>query len=185
MGHRFFTQPDAFDGPTISDWKGFITELPDTIGRFQGSIGYLNKALEEMRAALPDVAPHGDYELRYTINRTESYRDYIAALVTMRKAYLILDKAFKDRSKLSHQQFVAELNKALDGFSVSSRQVQAATRKYAEFMDHPSDLGVLYHLWVPEIVAGQFRKFWHGLPFPAMSPPNSDDPSARRVHRGG
>src|SRR2546430_8364757 len=31
-------------------------------------------------------------------------------------------------------------------FSVSSRQVQAATRKYAEFMDHPSDLGVLYHL---------------------------------------
>jgi len=146
MGHRFFTQPDAFDGPTISDWKGFITELPDTIVRFQGSIGYLNKALEEMRAALPDVAPHGDYELRYTINRTESYRDYIAALVTMRKAYLILDKAFKDRSKLSHQQFVAELNKALDGFSVSSRQVQAATRKYAEFMDHPSDLGVLYHL---------------------------------------
>src|SRR2546429_4991641 len=79
MGHRFFTQPDAFDGPTISDWKGFITELPDTIVRFQGSIGYLNKALEEMRAALPDVAPHGDYELRYTINRTESYRDYIAA----------------------------------------------------------------------------------------------------------
>ena len=42
-----------------------------------------------------------------------------------------------------------------------------------------------YALWVPEIVAGQFRKFWHGLPFPAMSPPNSDDPSARRVHRGG
>jgi len=146
MGHRFFTQPDAFDGPTISDWKGFITELPDTIGRFQGSIGYLNKALEEMRAALPNVAPRGDYELRYTINRTESYRDYIAALVTMRKAYLILDKAFKDRGKLSHQQFVAELNKALDGFSVSSRQVQAATRKYAEFMDHPSDLGVLYQL---------------------------------------
>src|SRR6266550_1402241 len=43
----------------------------------------------------------------------------------------------------------------------------------------------LAKVWVPEIVAGQFRKFWHGLPFPAMSPPNSDDPSARRVHRGG
>src|SRR5205807_6615322 len=39
----------------------------------------------------------------------------------------------------------------------------------------PSPFGTI--LWVPEIVAGQFRKFWHGLPFPAMSPPNSDDPS--------
>jgi len=146
MAHRFFTQPDAFDGPTIPDWKGFITELPDTIVRFQGSIGYLNKALDAMRAAQPDVAPQGEYELRYMINRTESYRDYIAALVTMRKAYGVFDKAFKDRSRVSREEFVAELSTAVHQFNEASRQVQAATREYAEFMDSPSDLGVLYHL---------------------------------------
>ncbi len=146
MAHRLFEQPDMFDGPSIPDWKGFITQLPDTIVRFEGSIRYLNKALDAMRAALPDVAPQGDYELRYMINRTQSYRDYIAALVTMRRAYLTFDKAFQDRSKLSHEQFVAELTKAVEGFSEANRQVQAATREYTEFMDNPSDLGVLYHL---------------------------------------
>jgi hypothetical protein len=146
MGHRLFEQPNMFDGPTTSDWKGFVTQLPDTIVRFEGSIGYLNKALDAMRQALPDVAPQGDYELRYMINRTQSYRDYIASLVTMRKAFLQFDKAFQDRPKLSHEQFVAELTKALDEFSEANRQVQAATREYTEFMDSPSDLGVLYHL---------------------------------------
>jgi len=146
MAHRFFTQPDAFDGPTIPDWKGFITTLPDTIVRFEGSIGFLDKALMEMRAAQPDGAPQGEYELRYLINRTQSYRDYIAALVTMRKAYLEFDKAFRDRNKISHDEFVAELTNAMHQFDQASGQVQEATREYAEFMDSPSDLGVLYHL---------------------------------------
>jgi len=146
MAHRLFEQPNMFDGPTIADWKGFVTQLPDTIVRFAGSIGYLNKALDAMHAALPDVVPQGDYELRYMINRTQSYRDYVAALVAVRKAYLAFDKAFQGRNKASHEQFVAELTKALEGFSEANRQVQAATREYAEFMDSPSDLGVLYHL---------------------------------------
>ena len=146
MAHRLFEQPDMFDGPTIPDWKGFVSQLPDTIVRFAGSIGYLNKALDAMHAALPDVAPQGEYELRYMINRTRSYRDYIAALVTMRKAYLAFDKAFQKRSKVSHEQFVGELTRALEEFSEANRQVQAATREYAEFTDNTSDLGVLYHL---------------------------------------
>ena len=99
-----------------------------------------------MHAALPDVAPQGEFELRYMINRTRSYRDYIAALVTMRKAYLAFDKAFQKRSKVSHEQFVGELTRALEEFSEANRQVQAATREYAEFTDNTSDLGVLYHL---------------------------------------
>jgi hypothetical protein len=80
------------------------------------------------------------------INRTQSYRDYIAALITERQAYLAFDKAFRDRHQVPHQQFVAELSQALDGFAEGHQQVQAATREYAEFMDNPSDLGVLYHL---------------------------------------
>ena len=152
MGHRLFMQPNRFNGPTLSDWKGFVSVMPDTIARFEGSIGHLNRALEAMRAAQPDVAPPGEYELRYLINRTQSYRDYIAALVTMRKSFVAFDKAFRDRDKVSHEQFVTELNGALDGFSAARQQVQAATREYTELMDNPSDLGVLYQLNVRAVL---------------------------------
>jgi hypothetical protein len=146
VAHRYFLQPNAFDGPTIPEWKSFVAAAPDTIARFQGYIGHLEYALELLRAALPKVAPQGEYELRYMINRTQSYRDYIAALVTLRRAFLAFDQAFQERPQASHEQLVAALTIALDGFSEASSQVQAATREYAEFMDNPSDLGVLYHL---------------------------------------
>jgi len=146
VGHQYFLQPNAFDGPSSPEWKALITTAPDVIARFEGSIGYLNQALEAMRTALPNVAPQGDYELRYMMNRTQSYGDYIYALVTVRKAFLAFDKAFQDRNQVSHEEFVGKLTQALDGFSEANRQVQAATREYAQFMDNPADLGVLYHL---------------------------------------
>jgi len=146
VAHRYFLQPNAFDGPTIPEWESFIKAAPDTIARFEGSIGYLNRALDAMRAASPDVAPEGEYELRYMINRTQSYRDYLQALVTLRKAFLSFDRAIHRQHSESHEEFVADLTKALDGFSQASQQVQAATREYSEMMDNPSDLGVLYHL---------------------------------------
>ncbi len=146
VAHRYFLQPNAFDGPTIPEWTSFVRAAPDTIARFEAYIGNLNKALDALRAAQPDVAPQGEYELRYMINRTESYRDYIASLVTLRKAFLAFDKAFQDRPQLSHDQFVAALTRALDECAEANRQVQAVTREYAAMMDHPSDLGVLYHL---------------------------------------
>lgn len=146
MGHLLFQQADAFDGPTLPDWHGFITQMPDTIAYFERSVGFLDKSLDAMRAALPDVAPQGEYELQYMINRTESYRDYIRALVTERRAYLEFDKAFRERHQVTHERFVTALERALEGFGEGRQQVQAVTREYARFMDSPSDLGVLYHL---------------------------------------
>lgn len=146
VAHRYFLQPNAFDGPNIPEWSSLVKAAPDVIARFEGSIGYLNKALDALRAAQPDVAPQGEYELRYMINRTESFRDYIQSLVTLLGAYQAFDKAFKDRGAVDHEQFVRELTKGLDQFGEASRQVQAATQEYTQFMDHPSDLGVLYHL---------------------------------------
>jgi hypothetical protein len=70
----------------------------------------------------------------------------------MRKGYLALDKAFKHRNKITHEEFVAELTSASNQFDEASKQVQAATREYAEFMDSPSDLGVLYHLNVRSVL---------------------------------
>jgi len=66
--------------------------------------------------------------------------------VTLRKSFQSFDQAIQRQHSESHEQFVADLTKALDGFSQASQRVQAATREYSEMMDNPSDLGVLYHL---------------------------------------
>ncbi len=146
VAHRYFLQGNAFDGPTLPDWKNLMNAVPDAITRYQGSMGYLDKALRSMRAAQPDVAPQGEYELRYMINRTQAFHDFIGSLVTMYKAYQSFDHAFRIRDQVSHAEFVTALNTSLDGFHQASLEAQAATREYTEFMDSPSDLGVLYHL---------------------------------------
>ncbi len=40
-------------------------------------------------------------------------------------------------------------------------------------------------MWVPEILAREFRKFWHVLLQPARPPLSSGDGCAPRAHRGG
>jgi len=144
--YEYSRQGNPYDGPTGSAWQAFISKSPDVIYRFESSIRLLNKALGSMRAAMPNVAPQGKYELGYMINRTESYRDYIQSLITIRRAYLDFDQAFENRAQVPYEQFVANLEKSLGGFDLANEQVQAATRHYADIIDYPSDLGVLYDL---------------------------------------
>jgi len=146
MAYMYSRQLDPYDGPTVAGWKKFIIDSPGMILRYQGSMSLLSEALGQMQAALLKTAPRGRYELRYMINRTQSYRGFMQSLVTIRKAYLLFDRAFQEKSKLSHQEFVGELEKGLSGFKAAKAQAEAATREYAEIMDSPSDLGVLYHM---------------------------------------
>jgi hypothetical protein len=158
--YEYSRQDNPFDGPAGAGWQAFISKSPDVISRFEGSIRLLNKALESMRAAMPNVAPQGKYELGYMINRTESYRDYIQSLNTIRQAYLDFDQAFKNRTQVPYEQFVANLEKSLGGFDLANEQVQAATRHYADIMDHPSDLGVLYHLNARAVLGFDLARRW-------------------------
>ena len=48
-----------------------------------------------------------------------------------------------------------------------------------------TSIGFCYVLWVPEILARQFRKFWHVLEQAARPPLSSGDGCATRAHRGG
>lgn len=146
QAYRYSLQPNPYEGPATPEWPPFIIDAPDVIDRFEGSIRLLNQALGAMHSALPDVAPQGAYELRYMMNRTQSYRDYIESLVTIRRAYLDFDAAFRNRTQVSREQFIKNLEKSLGEFEKAREQVRAATRKYSEIIDHPSDLGVLYHL---------------------------------------
>ena len=158
--YDYSRQDNPFDGPTGSGWQGFIAKSPDVITRFEGSIQRLNKALEGMRAALPNVASQGKYELGYMINRTESYRDYIQSLITIRKAYLDFDRAFKERAQVPHQQFVTNLDRSMGEFDLANQEVRAATTHYAEIIDHPSDLGVLYHLNARAVLGFDLTRQW-------------------------
>jgi len=158
--YDYSKQDNPYDGPTGPRWEGFIAKSPDVITRYQGSMQWLDQALGSMRAALPNVAPQGKYELGYMINRTESYRDYIQSLITIRKACLDFDQAFHDRAQAPHQQFLANLDRSMGEFDLANRQVQAATRHYAEIVDHPSDLGVLYHLNARGVLGFDLARQW-------------------------
>ena len=179
-------QPDPYDGPATASWKRFIIDSPDAIVRYEGSIQLLNQALGSLHTALPNVAPRGRYELQYLINRTESYRDYMQSLITIRKAYLDFDAAFQQKSNISQDQFVARLNACLHEFELADRQVRTATGEYAKMMDHPSDLGVLYQLniravlgfklvlqWMRDVVSFQEGKpYLTQVPWEKLSPPD-------------
>jgi Glycosyl hydrolase family 67 N-terminus len=144
--HQYALQENAYAGPTIPNWKPFIVHSPDIINRFEGAIRLLNQALDEMREASTLVAPQGQYELKYLTNRTLFYRDYMQSMITIRQAYLQFDQAFRDHREVPDEQFKTELEKSLAGFEAANQQVQSATREYAEIVDHPADLGVLYQL---------------------------------------
>ena len=158
--YEYSQQPNAYDGPNLPDWKQFIIHSQDTIVRYEGSMRLLDEALQRMRAALPKSAPQGRYELRYMINRTESYRDYIQSLVTIRKAYLLFDRSFQEKPNVTHQEFVSDLEKSLSAFQSAEEQMRTATQEYAELIDNPSDLGVLYHLNVRGILGFSLVRLW-------------------------
>ena len=93
MAHRLYQQPNPFDGP--KDWGGFIKRSLDTNRYYEQAAINLQQALDLMKAAEPKVASHGQEELHYLMNKTESYRMHLETLVTVRKAYIAFDEAFR------------------------------------------------------------------------------------------
>ena len=144
MAHKYAFQDNAYGGPDFATWKPFIIHSPDIINRFEGALQLLNGALDDVRAASGSVAGGDQEEFEYLVNRTEFYRDYMQSIITIRKAYMWFDDAFRDRRHVPEERFRSELEESLAGFDLALQQVKAATTKFAEIIDLPSDLGVLY-----------------------------------------
>lgn len=144
MAHNLYQQPNPFDGP--KGWDRFIGSSHDLIRYYGRAAEYLQQALDLMKAAQPKVAPHGQEELRYLMNKTESYRLHLETLITVRKAYIALDEAFRlwNSGKVDRAEFARRLDASLALFGEAKRRGRETTEKFAEVIDHPSDMGVLY-----------------------------------------
>ena len=84
---------------------------------FEHSITLLDEALVSLHAAEPKVAPQGKHELAYLISRTETLRDEMRAQILEREGFLALDRAFREKNAVSHEQFVAALELSLQKFT--------------------------------------------------------------------
>ena len=142
--HNLYQQPNPFDGPR--NWDDFINSSRGLIPYYERAAANLQQALDLMRASAPRVAPHGQEELRYLENKAESYRMHLETLAAVRKAYIAFDEAFgmwKGKS-ITRAELVQRLDASLAMFSDARRRNRETTEKFAEVIDHPSDLGVLY-----------------------------------------
>ena len=144
--YQFARQKNPYAGPIVGTWKRLVTAAPDAIARREGSARLLNEAAGHLRAASPKVPVYAQYELKYLINRTETFRDCLVAMNTVRRGMVSFDKAFQSRDQLGNEAFCAQLERSLSTVREGTEQMKQATRNYSEIIDHVSDLAVLYHL---------------------------------------
>ena len=144
MAHRLYQQPNPFDGP--KDWSRFINDSRDRVRYFTQAAENLQQALNLMKDAQPKVAPHGQEELRYLMNKTESYRMHLQTMMTARQAYIEFDEAFRlwNARTIDRAELVRRLDASMTLFDQARRMGRQTTEKFAEVIDHPSDMGVLY-----------------------------------------
>jgi hypothetical protein len=158
QAYKYSRQPNPFGGPT--GWESFISNSTYVIQRYQGSIQLLDTALGYMQAAAPKTAVQGQYELRYLMNRTESFRDYIQSLIILRRAYITFYDAFDSKDHISRKEFLSRLDQSMTEFDNGIAKAQGATRKYAELVDETSDLGVLYQMNSRALLGFDLARQW-------------------------
>ncbi len=168
--HSYAEQGNPYDGPTFADWAGFIDSSRDRIVYFTRSAKLLREALTLLEQADKQVAPRGHSELAYLRNKIQSYAMHLDTMVQLEKAYLELDTAFRARAAGSRAEFMQRLDRSLEMFQEGNRMARAQAAKFAEIIDDPSDLGVLYRINISMIhgtdIVQQFMQnivnFHHG-----------------------
>jgi hypothetical protein len=144
--YNYYRQKNPYAGPTVGSWQRLIAQSSAFIAKREGCIRLLNEALAEMQSASAKIPAPSRHEFDYLVNRTESYRDFFAALNLYRRGMVNFDAAFRHRSDLEQKEFVSQLESSLETMRQGFEQLKAATRKFSQLMDHVSDLAVLYEL---------------------------------------
>ncbi len=166
-------QGNPYDGPTFAAWAGFLDHARDQSIYFAHSAEMLRDAVSHFDSAEKQVASGSQSELAYLRNKTEAYAMHLDTMVQLQKAYLEFDAAFRARNAGSYNDFVQHLDHSVEMFREAHRMSLATATKFAEIIDDPSDLGVLYRINVYMIdgtdVVQQFMQnidnFHHGQPY--------------------
>ncbi|MGO8735657.1 MAG: alpha-glucuronidase family glycosyl hydrolase [Terriglobia bacterium] len=164
-------QGNPYDGPTFAGWAGFLDHARDESLYYAHSAALLRQALAHLERAEKQVSPGSRSELAYLRNKTEAYAMHLDTMVQLEKAYLEFDAAFRVRGTGS--EFMQRLDHSLEMFREAQRMATAMATKFAEVIDDPSDLGVLYRINVYMIdgtdIVVQFMQnidnFHHGKPY--------------------
>jgi hypothetical protein len=164
QAYRLYRQPNPFDGPI--DWTEFIARSHEQIRYFTKSVELLDKALAALNRAEENVAPRGRDELRYIRNKTESYKLLLQTLIAARKAYIAFDDAFRARKTPTEPAFLRRLDESMQLFTEARQLGRKTVEKFAEVIDHTSDLGVLYRanlflITGLEAVEATMRNIWN------------------------
>jgi len=165
-------QGNPYDGPTFTNWAGFLDHARDEPVYYEHSVDMLHQALSHLEQAEKVAAPGSRAELNYLCNKTQAYALHLETLVTLDKAYLELDAAFQARAG-NREEFMRRLDRSVEMFHAANRQAVAMATKFSEIIDDPSDLGVLYRINVYMIdgtdVLQKFMQniddFHHGRPY--------------------
>jgi hypothetical protein len=140
--YGLYMQPNPFDGP--EKWEPFITNSKEQVQYFTHSIELLESALANFRQAQKTVAPQGRQELEYLENKTESYAMLLKTLIAARKGYITFYEAFQLRKSPADPAFIKRLDESMALFTETRQLGRQTTEKFAQIIDHPSDMGVLY-----------------------------------------
>jgi DNA-binding protein H-NS len=166
-------QGNPYDGPTFAGWAGFLDHARDDSQYYTRSAELLRQALAHFEQAEKQVAPGSQSELAYLKNKTQAYAMHLDAMVQLEKAYLEFDAAFRARGAGNSAEFMQRLDHSLEMFREARRMSTSMATKFAEVIDDPSDLGVLYRINVYMIdgtdIVEQFMQnidnFHHGKPY--------------------
>jgi hypothetical protein len=178
IAKAYADQPNPYDGPSFPRWNGFLEQNRAQLLFFENSVKRLREASRHFAGAASQVSEGGRAELAYLRNRTDAYTMHLGALIAIRRAYQELDAAFKLRAS-DPAAFLARLDHTLEMFREANRQARAMAAKYAEIVDDPSDLGVLYRINIfmvhgfdaVEKLAANIAGFHHGRPYSSTPPP--------------
>jgi hypothetical protein len=137
-------QPNIYDGATFAGWSGFLDRARNESVYLGRSAERLRQALIHLNQAAPLAAPGARGEVAYLRNKTEAYAMHLDTLVQLNLAYLEFDAAFRARAAGQTDEFMKQLDHSLEMFRQAHQMAIATARKFAEIIDDPSDLGVLY-----------------------------------------
>ncbi len=166
-------QANIYDGPTFAGWAGFLDHARNESVYYAHSAELLRQALVHFDQAASSVAMGARSELAYLRNKTDAYAMHLNTLVQLNKAYLEFDAAFRARAAGNQDEFMQRLDHSMEMFREARRMSIATASKFAEIMDDPSDLGVLYKYNVymidgTEIIEKFIQNvndFHHGKPY--------------------